>query len=418
MKKLFLLIIVGLVLAGMSMSVLAAEVTSNELEIFSWWTVGGEATGLKALFDEFNGKYPDVEIINAAVGTSAGSTAKAVLVSRMLGGDPPDAFQVHGGQELIDTWVEIGKMVPVTSIYESEGWNEVMPEGIRNLVAYDGEYWAVPVGIHRGNVLWFNKDVFAKYSLDIPVTFEDFFEVATVLEGKGVIPLALGSKSGYELGHTFETVLLGTLGAEGYRGLWTGETSWSDPGVAKALETFKKMLGYANEGHSALSWDAAMEYVIAGKAAMLIQGDWVHGWIKAKNLTDFNYGWATAPGTYGQFIAINDTFGIPKGAPHQDAAIEFLRVIGSKEAQEKFAPLKGCIPVRTDADTTKFNDYQKWSFNDWTDNEIVASCVHGSAAKESWATEYKDTINLFAADLDVVATQKALVSIAEEALAE
>jgi len=418
MKKLFLLILVGLVFTGMSMSVLAAEVTSNELEIFSWWTVGGEATGLKALFDEFNGKYPDVKIINAAVGTGAGSTAKAVLVSRMLGGDPPDAFQVHGGQELIDTWVEIGKMVPVTSIYESEGWNEVMPEGIRNLVAYDGEYWAVPVGIHRGNVLWFNKDVFAKYSLDIPVTFEDFFEVAGVLEKNGLIPLALGSIKGYELGHTFETVLLGTLGAEGYRGLWTGETSWSDPGVAKALETFKKMLGYANEDHSALSWDAAMEYVIAGKAAMLIQGDWVDGWIKAKNLTDFNYGQATAPGTNGSFIAINDTFGIPKNAPHQDAAIEFLRVIGSKEAQEKFAPLKGCIPVRTDADTTKFNDYQKWSFNDWTDNEIVASCVHGSAAKESWATEYKDTINLFAADLDVVATQKALVSIAEEALAE
>ena len=418
MKKLFLLILVGLVFAGMSMSVLAAEVTSNELEIFSWWTVGGEATGLKALFDEFHGKYPDVEIINAAVGTGAGSTAKAVLVSRMLGGDPPDAFQVHGGQELIDTWVEIGKMVPVTSIYESEGWNEVMPEGIRNLVAYDGEYWAVPVGIHRGNVLWFNKDVFAKYSLDIPVTFEDFFEVAGVLEKNGLIPLALGSIKGYELGHTFETVLLGTLGAEGYRGLWTGEKSWSDPGVAKALETFKKMLGYANEDHSALSWDAAMEYVIAGKAAMLIQGDWVDGWIKAKNLTDFNYGQATAPGTNGSFIAINDTFGIPKGAPHQDAAIEFLRVIGSKEAQEKFAPLKGCIPVRTDADTTKFNDYQKWSFNDWTDNEIVASCVHGSAAKESWATEYKDTINLFASDLDVVATQKALVSIAEEALAE
>jgi len=418
MKKLFLLILVGLVFAGMSMSVLAAEVTSNELEIFSWWTVGGEATGLKALFDEFHGKYPDVEIINAAVGTGAGSTAKAVLVSRMLGGDPPDAFQVHGGQELIDTWVEIGKMVPVTSIYESEGWNEVMPEGIRNLVAYDGEYWAVPVGIHRGNVLWFNKDVFAKYSLDIPVTFEDFFEVAGVLEKNGLIPLALGSIKGYELGHTFETVLLGTLGAEGYRGLWTGETSWSDPGVAKALETFKKMLGYANEDHSALSWDAAMEYVIAGKAAMLIQGDWVDGWIKAKNLTDFNYGQATAPGTNGSFIAINDTFGIPKNAPHQDAAMEFLRVVGSKEAQEKFAPLKGCIPVRTDADTTKFNDYQKWSFNDWTDNEIVASCVHGSAAKESWATEYKDTINLFAADLDVVATQKALVSIAEEALAE
>jgi glucose/mannose transport system substrate-binding protein len=94
---------------------------SKSVEVFSWWTVGGEATGLNALFDNFRKANPGVEIINAAVGTGAGNTAKAVLVSRMMGGDPPDAFQVHGGQELIDTWVIPGKMTAVTSLFKSQG---------------------------------------------------------------------------------------------------------------------------------------------------------------------------------------------------------------------------------------------------------------------------------------------------------
>ncbi|MCS7202753.1 MAG: carbohydrate ABC transporter substrate-binding protein, partial [Dictyoglomus sp.] len=51
----------------------------GKLEIFSWWTAGGEAEGLQALFDIFKKKYPNVEIINATVAGGAGAQAKAVL---------------------------------------------------------------------------------------------------------------------------------------------------------------------------------------------------------------------------------------------------------------------------------------------------------------------------------------------------
>jgi len=83
----------------------------SELEIFSWWTAGGEADGLNAMFKIFNEKYPDVEIINATVAGGAGSNAKAVLATRMQSGNPPDSFQVHAGHELIDTWVVADKML-------------------------------------------------------------------------------------------------------------------------------------------------------------------------------------------------------------------------------------------------------------------------------------------------------------------
>src|SRR6266542_4151955 len=107
----------------------------NELEIFSWWTAGGEADGLAEMFKIYKQKYSGVTIINAAVAGGAGSNAKAVLATRMQGGKPPDSFQVHAGQELISTWVKADKMEPITSIWNSEGWDSVIPKDLKTIVS-------------------------------------------------------------------------------------------------------------------------------------------------------------------------------------------------------------------------------------------------------------------------------------------
>ena len=86
------------------------QTASGKVEIFSWWTGAGEEAGLQGLIKLFSDKYPDIEVINAAVAGGAGTNAKAVLASRMQGGDPPDAFQVHGGAELNTGWVAADKL--------------------------------------------------------------------------------------------------------------------------------------------------------------------------------------------------------------------------------------------------------------------------------------------------------------------
>lgn len=63
-KGLSLLLSVLLVL---TFGTLAFSQEKGKIEIFSWWTAGGEAEGLQALFDIYSKLYPDVEIINATV---------------------------------------------------------------------------------------------------------------------------------------------------------------------------------------------------------------------------------------------------------------------------------------------------------------------------------------------------------------
>jgi len=379
---------------------------SGKLEIFSWWTAGGEAEGLKALFDIYHKHYPNVQIVNATVAGGAGTNAKAVLKTRMLGGDPPDSFQVHAGHELIDTWVKSGYMEPLTALFKSEGWDKVMPRGLISILSSQGQIWSVPVNIHRANVLWYNKKLFADNHLSPPATFAAFFKAADVFKAKGIAALAIGDKEGWEAGHTFETVLIGTLGADGYRGLWTGKTSWTGPKVAQALETFKRMLTYANSDHAALTWDEAGQYIVGAKGAMLIMGDWANGWFTSKNFSE--YGWVPAPGNENIYDALSDSFGLPKKAKDRNNVLTFLRVLGSKEGQEAFNPLKGSICARNDCAAKLFSPYQQWVMQHWKTDAIVPSVIHGAAASEGWATEYKDAVALFVTSGDVAGTQKAL----------
>ncbi len=389
-----------------------AGAAKSKLEIFSWWTAGGEAEGLAGMFAAYKKLYPNVEIVNATVAGGAGTNAKAVLATRLTGGDPPDSFQVHAGLE-VQKYDPEKFLEPLDALYKSEGWDKVFPQGLLALLTYKSHYWSVPVNIHRANVLWYSKKVFADNKLSPPKTFDEFFKIADQLKAKGIVPFVLGDKEGWEAGHAFEAVLIGTLGAEGYRGLWTGKTPWTDAKVTQALNTFKKMLTYTNSDHAALTWDGAGQYLINAKGAMQIMGDWQNGWFQSKNYSD--YGWAAPPGNSGVFDALSDSFTLPKGAKDRDNALNWLKVSGSKAGQEAFNPKKGSICARTDCNQTLFNAYLQSAAKDWQSNAVVPSVIHGAAAIESWATKYKDALALFVTSGDVAKTQATLQAACKDA---
>jgi len=417
MKRLYLLVVVLLV-APLLLTACGGgeEAGSGKLEIFSWWTAGGEADGLAEMFKIYSGKYPDVEVVNATVAGGAGSNAKAVLATRMNAGDPPDSFQVHAGHELIDTWVTADKMEPVTSIFKDNGWMDKYPQGVIDILSYDGEIWSVPVNIHRSNVLWYNSKILADNGLTAPTSFDEFFAAADKLQAAGITPLALGDNGIWTATHLFESILLGTMGPEKYKGLWNGTTDWNGPEVTQALNTMVKMLGYINEDHAALSWDQAAQLVADGDAAMTIMGDWAEGYFKSKGMTpNLEFGWVPSPSTSGNFIMLSDSFGLPKGAKDRANAVAWLEVCGSKEGQDAFNPKKGSIPARTDGDRALYDVYLQSAMDDFNTNAIVPSLAHGAAASEGWVTAFNDTMTLFVTNQDVAAAQTAMAKACVDA---
>ena len=401
--------------AGAQDATPAAEAEA-ELEIFSWWTTGGEEAGLQQLFDAFSAQYPNVEIINAAVAGGAGSNAQVALQTRLSGGQPPDSWQSHHGAELFNLYVEPGYCQPLTAIWESEGWTGVFPQGLVDQLTFDGDPYLVPVGVHRGNVMFYNTQVLADNGLEVgdELTVEQYLEMATTLADAGIPALALGSQDSFAAPQLFENILLAHLGPEAYAGLWDGSTPWDDASVTESIEIFGQMLENVNDNHPSLTWDGAMDLVIEGSAAFTSMGDWAWGHVISREAED-QIGYVEHAGSSGSFVAVMDGFTLPVDPPHPTNAENWLRTVGSVEAQTAFAPLKGAIPARTDADTSGFNEYMQWSASAFAEAAVAASNAHGAAASPQWRLSIFDATVLFLTSRDVAAYQEELVLAAQDA---
>ncbi|MCA1588336.1 MAG: ABC transporter substrate-binding protein [Chloroflexi bacterium] len=385
-----------------------SDATGGEVEIFSWWTAGGEADGLEAMFGVFAEEYPEYEITNAAVAGGAGTEARAVLATRLSQDDPPESWQGHAGQELIGTYVAAGEIEPLDDLFEEEGWLDVMPEGLIEQISQDGNIYSVPVNIHRANVMWYVQENLDEWGVEVPTTWDEFLEVAAELDGQGVTPLALGFQ--WTAMHLLETVLLGELGVDGYNALWDGSGDWGSAEVTAALETYTAVLEYTNDDASTIEWDAAAQLVADGDAAFQIMGDWAEGYLKTQGLEpNEGFGWAPAPGTDGVFQFLSDSFVLPVGVGNREGALAWLRVAGSQVGQDAFNPVKGSIPARSDGDRSLYDAYLTSAMDDWESDTVVGSLTHGVVANDAWKAEIDTAIGLFLSDGDVEAFQQALV---------
>ena len=345
----------------------ADSIGDSQVEVFSWWTGAGLEEGLNALANDFKAKNPGIEFVNAAVAGSAGSSAKTILRDRLKQGNPPDAYQVHAGLELASD-VEANYVEDLTPLFDENGWKSKLPQGLVERLEINGKIYAVPVDIHRANMMWFNPKTLTAAGLSGPAgTWEEFLSQAAVLSAKGIQPLVVGPASSHK--HLLECVLLGVLGADAYMGLWDGTTDWQATPVQSALSMYTKVIAYSNIKSAFGEWAAAADAVIAGSAGYMVLGDWVNAYMAVtKGLTyQVDYNATTSPGTAGIFSLVSDAFAMPKNAPHPSAAEKWLIECGSVEGQDIFNPLKGSIPARIDIDKTKYKGYSATSMEAWQD---------------------------------------------------
>ena len=270
--------------------------------------------------------------------------------------------------------------------------------------------------MHRGNGLWYNKKLLTDNGVEVGATMsvDEFLAAADKLKAAGVTPLCVGDSGIWATAQLFENTLLGVIGPEKYKGLWDGSTSFGDPDVKQAMETYGKMLDYQNEDHSALSWDQAVKKLMEGGCAFSSMGDWAYGeFVNAKQKDNEDFGWVSHPGTAGSFMIVADGFVLGNGAPDVENTTNWLKVIGSKEAQEAFNPLKGSICARTDCDRAKFGAYHNWSMDSFAKDALVPSVVHGSAAPADFQQALNDAVTSFVVDRNVDAFSSALVAAAQ-----
>ena len=396
-------IITALVVGGGVWYLMMPE--EDVVEIYHWWTSGGEKAAIDALVDVYEDRYPDVFVKQTPVAGGAGYVMKAMIKPLVLAGQAPDAFQMHAGYEG-KPYFDGEYLEPITDLWVEEGWKDVIPDVVEDMVKFDEEYYAVPVNIHRVNVVWYNKALLDANDIDPDTltTWDAFFAACDTLVAAGIdYPISLGDSGKWTDTHVLEQIIAGE-GIEFYEDWVNGKvTSATDPKLVHVLETFATYLEYVNTDHGAMTWDEATIRVITGDAAFNVMGDWANGeFYLAGKVYGTDYGTFPTPGTGDMYGLCIDCFQHCKGVAHPMNSLNWLRVVGSKEGQDAFNPIKGSIACRNDADETKYGAYQKAAIADFktVGTYMYPSVAHGSGAPEAFTAKLDDIMSDFVTNVD------------------
>lgn len=393
-----------LLLAGCSTGGGSGQTPGGDVEVFTWWTSGGEAAGLDGLAEAFTENCDGFTFVNGAIAGGTGSNAKQVLASRMQQNDPPSTFQMHAGAEAAD-YINAGQVQDLSEYYSEWGLDDAFPAGLLDALEVDGKIYSVPVNIHR-IMLWGNATILNNAGITTPpASVDEFIANLETLRSAGIeSPVAVGVD--WTQTELLESVLLSELGVEDFTALWHKDGDWSDPRVTDALEDYKTILSYSNRDRDSLDWTDAEKRLVAGQAAYQLMGDWEVAEFETDGFTDYTY--QAFPGTEGAYQWISDSFVLPVGAKNEEGALCWLETVGSAEGQRAFNTKKGSIPARLDAEPADYPEYQQSAIADFAELTPAPSCANGSGCTLGQVSAINSAVGKFSIDGDVAALQGAI----------
>ena len=332
-------------------AVIAAPALAADVEVIHWWTSGGEQAAVSVFAEEFNAQGDNW--VDSAI--AEGSNARSAVMSRTLGGDPPDAAQFNPGRQY-EELIEAGLLLDLTELAEAEGWRDIVrPERILAPCERDGRIWCVPVNIHSWQWGWASLPVFEQSGVDVPKNLEEFLAAAPKIQEAGFIPFAIGGDAWHHSG-ALNVVLLSQLGSEGYFRLYEQRDAdyARGPEVRRVLEIWREMTSYVDEGSANRNWNDTTNLVITDQAALQIMGDWARGeFAVAGEVPGQDYAClAGGPSERPYLNTGGDIFLFPKqDDPDVEAAqLRLASLMISPSVQAKFNLAKGSLPVRADVD--------------------------------------------------------------------
>ncbi len=333
----------------------ATAATAVELEVTHWWTSGGEAAAVAKFADAWNATG-NTWLDGAIAGS--GGTARPIIISRILGGDPMAATQLNHGRQA-EELIEAGLLLDLTDVAEAGGWKDLVnPSSLLESCTLDGKIYCVPVNIHSAQWIWLSHAAYEKAGLDVPADWNEFVASSGKLQEAGTLPLAMGQQ-GWQQNIAFGAITIAVAGLDA----WKSVNIDKNADVARGAEYTAAWEAVANARELAREsnvqdWNQATNMVITGTAGAQIMGDWAQGeFAVAEQVEGTDYSCLPGLGLNPVLDTGGDAFYFPVNDDPEITAAqkELAALLISPEVQVSFNLAKGSLPVRGDIDMSTAN---------------------------------------------------------------
>lgn len=367
-------------LLGFSSLACNSSPDSVRLEVYSWWREQPEAWAFDQVKNLHESLHPGVKVVN--LGDANATEVRPHVAQISLAGAPPATFQANIGTDLL-RWTVVdtqgsdepgpNRIYGLSRLFARPGLDlqKHLPEAVLSGLRVGGslEPYAVPINIHRLNVLYYNVSALAEAGPP-PEGHESWLDRDLLCPQdpnaeRLPLSISLGANDLFTLTLlVFENLLPALSGADFYERLFLGNAEsvvdWKDQ-VRAALHCAQYLAKSLVDTDT--NWEGAVEDVKSGRATLTVMGDWASGQLK----TELDHGRVKAipfPGSEGIYVFTSDAFPLPVGAQYTPEAEELLATIASREAQGRFSEEKGSIPARDDVELSPRDVERRRDFDD------------------------------------------------------
>ena len=285
---------------------------------------------------------------------------KTKLTTLMASNAVPDIFYTWE-LSYLEPFVQGGKVADITSyLEEDQEWKNSFADGALELLSYDGKYYGIPTQKSLC-VMFYNKEIFEEYNIEIPTTYEEFLDVCETLKNNGVVPMSLAGGT-YPTSQLVEQIAIGMSGNGLFDDLYDGKEKWNNETFIKASQEVKDMAdkGYFQDGYMGATAEEMVNAFINGETAMMFQGVWETDKLAQSEIGENISAFALPPSDpqYQNISlgSVDTSFAIAENSEHKDAAIAFLKYWTSTESEETLLYNAGRIPAGVfDIDETKLD---------------------------------------------------------------
>jgi raffinose/stachyose/melibiose transport system substrate-binding protein len=305
----------------------------------------------KEAIKEFEASHPGVTVKFEEKGfEQIQKTAPMVLNS----GEAPDVMEYNKGNATAGLLSKQGLLTDLTPQVTGRGWDKKLGTAAATTSRYDakgvmgsGKWYGVP-DYAEYTMVYYNKDLFAKYGVRVPRTFAQFTAALDAFRKNGVTPLA-GGGAEYPAQQYLYQLALGRADRTwvGDYERYTGKVDFHDAAWTYAATTFADWVkkGYLGKESSGMKAEDAGQTWLRGTYPMFFSGSWWFGRFEA----EAKFGWGTFlwPGSTMTLGSGGNLWVVPKGSKNKDLAYDFIGITLKKKVQDLLGE-KGGVPLAAD----------------------------------------------------------------------
>jgi raffinose/stachyose/melibiose transport system substrate-binding protein len=317
---------------------------STTVTVWSWRTE--DEAAMNDIFAEFEAANPTIDV---KLEVTPDADYQNRLSSALRGGEGPDIAQLKAYGEL-QPLVRAGYLDPLDDAVPALAeFPESALGGARSVD--DGHLYGVPYSTPNMGV-FYNTEIFDKYGLEVPTTYDEFVAMCDTLKSAGVVPIAAGGAGGSAWALEIMTGVMGPniYGPDFFDEMTSGEARFTDPRWVAVLQRMTDLEPYYPDGFEAVDYTTATQMFINGEAAMFMGGSWENGSFKAQN-PDLKFSIFAFPPDVAGDPAYTSTFsdgsyGLVADSDNKDAATAVLNFMASPDFAQAFADKLGWPPAR------------------------------------------------------------------------